>query len=444
MHVVALDLGTSSVRARVVDEHGRFVPGVEPRQAYESEGGTVAPDELLEAALGVADEARRAAPAPLAATGVSCFWHSLVALDEHDRPLTPVLGWSDVRSAPQARELRLRLDPAAVHARTGSPLHPSFWPAKVAWLRAEEPQTFARARRFVGFADYLFLRVTGELRTSLSQASATGLWAGDGWDEELLAELDVRPEQLPAVSDEPVDGWFPAWGDGACSNVGTGCLTRERAALMIGTSGALRVVHEDDPAPPRPGLFRYRVDARRVVEGGALSDGGNLYAWLQRTLRLPDHVSLAERPPGGHGLTFLPLLGGERSPGWSIGSRGAVAGLSFATTPEDLLQAALEGVAYRFAEVADLLSEVEEVVATGAALAENADWAQILADVLGRPVRRGVREGSARGAGVLALQRLGASPPVAEAAAPFEPRPERAEAHRAARERQRALYETLV
>ncbi|HVM70099.1 MAG TPA: FGGY-family carbohydrate kinase, partial [Gaiellaceae bacterium] len=214
----------------------------------------------------------------------------------------------------------------------------------------------------------------------------------------------------------------------------------ERAALMIGTSGALRVLREDDGSAPRPGLFLYRLDERRLVEGGSLSDGGNLYAWLERTLRLPDDARPAEREPDGHGLTFLPLLGGERSPGWSIGSRGAIAGLSFATTPADLLQAALEGVAYRFAEVADLLPEVTEVVATGAALAQNEDWAQILADVLGRPVLRGVREGSARGAAVLALERLGASPPVAEPGDGFHPRPDRAEAYRSARERHRDLY----
>ena len=107
------------------------------------------------------------------ATGISCFWHSLLLLDERDRPLTPVLLWQDRRSVAQAEELRERLDPASVHDRTGCFLHPSFWPAKLAWLR--EQGTLDEARRVVSFADYLFLRLTGELRTTLSTASGSGL-----------------------------------------------------------------------------------------------------------------------------------------------------------------------------------------------------------------------------------------------------------------------------
>ena len=348
--------------------------------------------------------------------------------------------WRDVRSAPQAEELGRRLDGEAVHARTGCTLHPSYWPAKLAWLAQEEPDTFRSAARFVSFPDYLLLQLTGELRSSLSQASATGLWSRDGWDAELLEALALDPERLPTVSDEPVDGWYPALGDGACSNVGAGCLTAERAALMIGTSGALRVVRPEDGSSPPRGLFRYSLDAARLVEGGSLSDGGNLHAWVERTLRLPDDTRVAEREPDGHGLTFLPLLGGERSPGWRADARGAIAGLTFATEPVDVLQAALEGVAYRFAEIADLLPRVVDVVGTGGALDSNPDWAQILADVLERPVYRGEAEGSARGAAAVALERLGIAVPDASPGDPFVPRPDRQETYRLARERQRNLY----
>ncbi|MBA2462215.1 MAG: gluconokinase, partial [Actinobacteria bacterium] len=408
--VLALDLGTSSVRARVYDENAAPVGGAEPQVPYEPKSGLADAGELLDASRGVVDQALGAA-GPVDAIGCSAFWHSLLVLDERERPLTPVLTWRDLRSASYAEELRARLDPAAVHARTGCVLHPSYWPAKLAWLRGEEPGVFRRARRFVSFPDYLLLRLTGELRVSLSQASATGLYGRSGWDEELLEVLDVEPEQLSPVSDEQVGGWFPPLGDGACSNVGAGCVTPDRAALMVGTSGALRVVRPDDGRPVRAGLFLYRLDEERVVEGGSLSDGGNLHAWLERTLRLPGDARVADREPDGHGLTFLTLLGGERSPGWHPSAKGAIAGLTFETQPLDLLQAALEGVAYRFAEIADLLPEVREVVATGAALDANPEWTQILADVLGRPVFRGVAEGSSRGAAVVALERLGVEPP---------------------------------
>jgi gluconokinase len=442
--VLSLDLGTSSVRARVYDERAEPVEGVEAQTPYEPTEGVLDPDLLVEAALAAIAEVLLEHGDPVDAHAISCFWHSLLALDGSNRPLTPVLTWRDLRSAQQAEELGRRLDRDAVHERTGCFLHPSYWPAKLAWLRQTESETYRRAARFVSFPDYLILQLAGELRSSVSQASATGLWSRDGWDVELLDTLGLEPDRLPPVSDAPVGEWFPAIGDGACSNVGAGCVTAERAALMIGTSGALRVVRADDGGRPKPGLFLYRLDANRVVEGGSLSDGGNLHEWLERTLRLPDDVRIADREPNGHGLTFLPLLGGERSPGWHSDARGAVAGLTFETEPLDLLQAALEGVAYRFAEIADLLPGVLDVVATGAALDANPDWAQILADVLGRPVYRGEGEGSARGAAVVALERLGirvATPLPGDA---YLPREERLETYRRARDRQRNLYGTVI
>jgi len=242
---------------------------------------------------------------------------------------------------------------------------------------------------------------------------------------------------MPRIAD------LPLWPDAACSNAGAGCMERTRAALMVGTSGALRVLYASERPQPKPGLFLYLADARRVVEGGALSDGGNLYEWLGRTLA-EDSGSLAGRDPRDHGLAFLPFLGGERSTGWNPHARGAVHGLTFDTTPLDLRQAAYEGVGFRFAAIADLLPEVREVVATGGGLLHDRDWAQIMADALARPLYvSGVPEASLRGAAVLALERLGHEVAEAPVAGVVEPRAERAEAYRAAREDHQRLYDKL-
>ena len=365
----------------------------------------------------------------------SCFAHSLVAIDADGNALTPILGWRDTRSAGAAEWLARRLDGEAVHARTGAFLHPSFWPAKLAWLAETETEIFRGAARFVSFADYLH----GRTETSLGMASTSGLLdlTTHDWDEELLATLGVDRERLPRIADVPL------WPDAACSNAGAGCTTRERAALMVGTSGALRVVYETERPQPKPGLFLYLADRSRVVEGGALSDGGNLYEWLGRTLA-DSSGSLAERDPRSHGLVFLPFLGGERSTGWNPEARGTVHGLTFETTPLDLRQAAFEGVAYRFAAIADLLPDLREVVATGGGLLRDRDWIQIMADALARPVAvSGVAEASLRGAAVLALERLGHEATEAPIAEVVEPRPDRADAYRAAREAQQRLYDVL-
>ena len=392
MRVLALDVGSSSTRACAYDERGRSLGECAQRKysARTSRDGSAEldADDLVRVAEAVLAEA-----GPADALGSSCFWHSLLLLDEHEEPLTPVLLWQDRRAAAQAEELAERLDQRAVYERTGCMLHPSYWPAKLAWLA--EQGTLAEAHRIVSFADYLFLRLTGELRTTLSTASGSGLFdlRSRSWDGELLAELGVGEELLPSLSEEPVGTSYPPLGDGACSNLGSGCVTPDRAALMIGTSGAYRVVRQGEPAP-RDGLFSYLLDEDRVVEGGSISDGGNLLAWLDRTLK-PESHEPAEAD--AHGLTFLPLLGGERSPGWNPQATGAIAGLTFEADPAGLRQAALEGVAYRVAEIAERLPEVGEVVATGGALLKDEWWMQVFADVLALPVTASaVEEGSAR------------------------------------------------
>jgi gluconokinase len=212
---------------------------------------------------------------------------------------------------------------------------------------------------------------------------------------------------------------------------------------MVGTSAATRVVYAAEHAEPRPGLFLYRLDDRRFCEGGALSDGGNLHAWLLRTLHEFDEAELAERPPAAHGLTFLPFLGGERSLGWDASRRGSIHGLSFATTPLDVAQAALEGVCYRLADVLDAIGGLDAVVATGGGLLANPAWIQVLADVLGRPIEvSAVAEGSARGAAVLGLERLGLEVSPAAIAGTVEPRADRLAIHSAAREEQRTTMRT--
>jgi gluconokinase len=207
---------------------------------------------------------------------------------------------------------------------------------------------------------------------------------------------------------------------------------------MVGTSAATRVVYAADAVEPRPGLFLYRLDTTRFCEGGALSDGGNLHAWLRRTLHDYDEAELVDRPAAAHGLTFLPFLGGERSLGWNAARRGSIHGLSFATTPLDIAQAALEGVCYRLADVLDAIGGIEAVVATGGGLLANPEWLQVLADVLGRPVEvSGVPEGSARGAAVMGFERLGIAVPEAPVARVVEPRADRFAIHSSAREEQR-------
>jgi gluconokinase len=461
--IVVLDIGSSSLRSSLWERDGS--PLGEKARIEQAGTGELEADPLLGRVARVLDRAA-ADGREVTAVATATMWHCLLGLDERGRPITPVYSWADARSAPYAARLRERLDEAAIHARTGCRLHSSYWPAKLAWLRDTAPETFERVRTWVSPGEYVQRRLLGDAAASVSMASGTGLMdqATCEWDRELAAELGVE-DKLPPIDDAPRSGlarewaerwpaladapWFPAWGDGATSNLGAGCDTADRAALMIGTSGALRVCDRAEPPEPPAALWCYRADAERILLGGSLSDGGSVVAWLRRLTNLPApeeaEAAIAAMAPDGHGLTVLPLLSGERGPGWSDRAGGAIEGLTAATTPLELLRAGLEAVALRFALLDADLPGDHSIVATGGGLVHSPAWTQIIADALGRPVcHSGVAEGSSRGAAVLALEALGERPGEAPLGETFEPDPAATEAYRPALERQQALYERVI
>lgn len=443
--VLALDLGSGSLRATVYDRLGREVGGTEGRTPTDwretADGGIEADAEaLVEGACRAIDQALAGAGASapeIRAVGVSTFWHSLLGLDVDGAAVTPLYSWADGRSGAAARDLRARLDEEAARRRTGCTFHPSYLPARLAWLRAAHPGRFRAARTWLGIGEYLTLRLFGRPVSSLSMASGTGLLDVRRcvWDGEILGALGLAPEQMPPLVDldSPLTGlkteyaarwpalaqipWLPAAGDGALSNVGTGCVTPGRAALSLGTSGAMRVMRSGEaPEVPRA-LWVYRVDRRHVLAGGAISNGGSVYRWVSERMALDDPAALdralRRRTPDAHGLVVLPFFAGERSPSWPVAARGAIVGLTLATEPIDVLQAGVEAVAYRLALVWEALRgavpEIREIVASGGALTHLPVWLQIIADVLGHDIVRSAEdEGSSRGAALLALRALGA------------------------------------
>ncbi len=490
--VLALDLGSSSARAIVYDAAAREVEGTESRSPWEwrrsADGGVEAdPDALLGQTLDAVDRslaAAGAAAAAIRAVGLSTLWHSIMGVGADGRPLTPLYSWADRCSGAAVRALRERLDEEAVRRRTGCVLHSSYPAARLFWLRATAPDVYRRVRRWVSIGEYVALRCLGRAVCSLSMASGTGLLDQRRceWDAELLDILGLTPDHLGTLGDldTPLSGlaapfasrwpalraipWLPAAGDGALGNLGTGCVSSSRAALAIGTSAALRVLcrapADRTAAPwrePLPrGLWLYRLDRARVLVGGAVSNGGNVYRWVQGQVALgpPDEVeeALARRPPAAHGLVVLPFLAGERSPDWPVAARGAVVGMTLATEPLDVLQAALEAVAYRIRLIWELLRGavpgVAEIVASGGALRHSRAWTQILADALGHEVvASGEPEGSSRGAALAALEVLGAVRAEAVPAplgATFRPDPQRHARHLAAAARQRRVEEALL
>jgi gluconokinase len=475
--VLALDVGTSSCRASLYDIRAQPVAGRAAHIVYtpriSSDGGAELDPELLFDQLCAAiDRVLADDPPPILAVATCTFWHSLIGLDASGRPVTPVYLWLDARARAEMTFLRQRLDERTIHGRTGCMLHWTYWPAKLTWLRQTQPSVFRQAARWVSFGELVLERLTGQRGVSVSMASGTGLLDVHtcNWDPEVLEVVGLDPAALgPLVDLMPTSTtirwpqlagvpWLPALGDGACSNVGAGCATPERFALMVGTSGAERAVWSPQGEFDIPwGAWCYRIDARRAIVGGALNDGGSLLDWLRGALRLPDldlEAEVAAVEPDSHGLTVLPFWAGERNPGWADDARGAIIGMRLATRPVDIVRACFEAVALRFAQIDGILLQTlpkaGDVIATGGALLHSPAWMQIMADVLGRPVLASAEaEASSRGASLLALEALGVLEVPLEQLAPsvktrFDPLASHTARYRAALERQRRLYDALV
>lgn len=484
--VLALDIGTSSVRSALYDCAGNVLPQTMVKNerrltATEDGGAEIDADEAFEQIVAAIDEVLKRSQrvkGEIVCAAASSFWHSLVGVDPKGKPTTKVFGWADTRSREQVAILRKRFDENEVHDRTGARFHSSFWPAKLLWLKGAFPKVFDRTGRWLSLSDYVALKLFGTAVTSVSMASATGVFdmRRCSWDAPLIKFLKIDPKHFPEISatDSTVYNllptfvkrwprlkdarWFPAIGDGAANNIGAGCMTQSKAALMIGTSGAMRVAFAGEPPKSiPPGLWCYRIDRKRLIMGGALSDGGGLYRWLKDNLRLRSDDNktegeIAKRRPAGHGLTFLPFLAGERSTGYHENAHGAILGLKSATDSIDITQAALEAVAYRFAEIFDQLNNVlkiREIVASGGALRESPVWTQIVADVLGRDLSLpDVREASSRGAVLLALETIGKIKNIEKISTPKGPefawRREFNKAYRPARQAHSKYYELNI
>jgi gluconokinase len=442
--ILALDIGTSSVRAALYDDTGNVLPRTMVKNersliVTDDGGAEIDADEAFDQVVAAIDEVLLKAEkikGEIGHVASSSFWHSLVGVDAKGKATTKVYGWADTRSRDHVATLRKKFDETQVHNRTGARFHSSFWPAKLLWLRTAFPYGWKKTAQWLSLSDFIALHLFGEAATSVSMASATGIFDQRKceWDDELLQFLKLPRTKLPSITESDAityslrpnfarrwprlksAKWFPAIGDGAANNIGAGCMTKKKAALMIGTSGAMRVAYKGSPPEKIPdGLWCYRIDRQTVIIGGALSDGGGLYRWLKDNLRLladdnSTEAEIAKREPDGHGLVFLPFLAGERSTGYHEAATGSIIGLRTATDTIDIVQAALEAVAYRFAEIFDQLNSVcrvREIIASGGALRESPVWTQIIADVLGRNMLLpDTREASSRGAVLLALEAM--------------------------------------
>lgn len=445
---LGLDIGTGGSRALLMDERGRV------RHAFTSPHEEMRMDRPLwaeqrpenwwsAAQAAIRGVLQEAGECEIRGVGLSGQMHGLTLLDADDRVIRPAIIWCDQRSQAQVDWINQHVGRAFVLESIANPMLTGFTLPKLLWVRDHEPQIFERIRRVLLPKDYVRFELTGEYSSDVSDASGTGLFdvVRRRWSLDLADRVGVDRIFLPKVVESSaltgriharaatltgLPGGTPVVGgagDQAASAIGNGIVEPGIVSCTLGTSGVI-FAHLAMPA--------YDVDGRvhtfcHAVKGawhvmGVTQGAGLSLQWFRNQFAPGasyDDLTAEAASATAEGLYWLPYLMGERTPHLDPAARGGWIGLTAKHNRADLIRALLEGVSFSLKDCLDLVAalgvRVESVRVSGGG-ARSALWRQMLADVLNkRVVCLETQEGSAYGAGLLAMAGTGAFASVEEA-----------------------------
>lgn len=480
--VLGIDVGTSSVKALVLDGDGAVVECRSAAHALTPTPGAVEADARGWWTASVEAIGKLGTPlSEIAAVGLSGNMSSVVLLDGDREPLRPAPLLADSRGAAELAALPADVR-AALEAGSRNPANAISSLASLLWLSAHEPSTLAAAQSWVSAKDYVRLRLTGELlsdSTDAHNALVHDPLARD-WDRSLIARAGLDPALFPELRDGGAPGGavteaasketgLPAGipvalggADMATAALGAGALEPGTIALSLGTSVTAIAPLGPDGAAAFADAWRGKLTCHPLPgEDGAfalasLLTGGLALNWLRRLVggQLPLPSADALVPDPDDPLVFVPQLSGAGSPDFAPELRGALLGLTPHDGGERIALALFEAIAFELASIVELLAsaggaagEIRSIRATGGGANIDA-WVQAIADVLGAPVEiLACNDVSAIGAALLARTAIGRPldpARVGTVARTVEPRPEHAGAWQARRARHRDARELAL
>lgn len=406
MKIAAIDQGTTSTRSLLLGPDGRLSPvlSLPHQQDYPAPGHVEQDGEALLANVARCLEAAGAKVVGLANQGESCL-----AWDGRDgRPLGPVISWQDDRTADVTEALTRDGAGPEVMARAGLPLDPYFSASKLGWILRHNPEAAELARLGhlrLGTTDAFFRdRLTGRFETDIATASRTSLLnlATGDWDPELCRLFGVPLDALPRIGPTSGDlGTLPggprlaaAIVDQQAALYGHGCRFPGAAKVTFGTGAFVQCLTGGLVRPDRPGplpTVAWRAEGQPVsyaLDGGVYA-AASAVNWARDLglFRAFCEISVfPDAPAIDRGLAFIPALAGLGCPHWNRGARGAWLGLALADRREDMMQALVEGIALRTAEVLEAMAALQPFrgpVSVDGGLAKNGYFTTFLAEVAG-------------------------------------------------------------
>ncbi|MFC6322401.1 gluconokinase [Companilactobacillus baiquanensis] len=418
-YTMGIDVGTTSTKCVLYDLNGQIIAHADKGyQLYQTKPGMAEedPEEIFEAVIKTMQEVLKNIDSQsLKFVSFSTAMHSLILMDDNDRPITKAITWADNRAVKYSDELIKSGLGAEIYAKTGTPIHPMAPLSKMLWLKKEHSDLFDRAKKFIDIKSYIFFKLFGIYKIDYSIASATGMFNifNLKWEPQVLNLLNIEEARLPEVvpTTNGVTGISEKYqerlgigsdipfvfgaSDGVLSNLGLNAIDPGVVAVTIGTSGAVRVVVDKPVIDPNGNLFCYALTKNKWVVGGPVNNGGIVFRWVRDQL-FDSKVSYDELtkmanevPAGSKGLLFQPYLGGERAPIWNAYARGSFFGLTRQHTRSDMVRSSLEGIVFNLYAVMCLIEKITgkpvSIQATGG-FARSSMWRQMLADIFDQDV----------------------------------------------------------
>lgn len=432
-YILGIDIGTESIRAAVFDETGGCPGfGVSENRTFHINPGWAEQsvnewEESLITAMNKAILSSGVKPETIAGIGIDATCPTVVALDEHNRPLRNAIMWMDLRATREAAEIASTKNPALKVVGFGN-VSPEWFPCKVLWLKSYEPEVYQKSKIIFDQPDWLSYILTGELSLNLNNITVRWFYGSetDGFPENFYQKIGLSDflDKLPSRIVKPGEcaGYLqksiaektglkhgiPVAGGGADAYIGVigvNALKPGKMALITGSSHLqIGLVDNEFHIPGINGTFPNAIlQDYQVVEAGQISTG-SVVKWFKDNFVNSSITEQAGKsnsvysvldglaakiPQGSEGLLVLEHWQGNRTPWVDPASRGVIRGLTLSHTPVHVYRAILEGVAYGTAVILKKMEDkgisIEEIVACGGAA--NSDlWMQIHSDVTGKPI----------------------------------------------------------
>lgn len=423
--IMAVDVGTSAAKAGVYNLNGqelgtRLVAYAlsHPHPNWAEQDANAWWDASVDAIKGALAQAQIPAET-IKAVSISGQSTTCLPIDRQGTPLRPAIIWIDRRATAEVEWLVEHIGAESIKRLSGNTIDGSFGGLKWLWFRNNEPELFKRTWKIMQANGYIIFKLTGEVITDRSQAAMCTPFFDlqqKGWSREMCASLNFSPDLLPALAPstavvgqvhaEGADATGLARGtpivagagDYACATLGCGVTETGQVAQMLGTAGNF-LIPMGDTIDPDPRLFNImHLDGQYLTAGSTYA--GGVLQWFKNEIGQPEVIAgatsgksayqllddqAAEIVPGAEGLLLLPYLMGERAPLWDTCARGVYFGLSPYHSRAHMYRAALEGVAYSFRHMAEIIKlqgiAINSVV-IGDGGAKSRVWRQIFADVL--------------------------------------------------------------